>query len=71
MYVCLYGYVPHWNLIFKNLYVIGWCPANMNIPAPKIGAFEVDSKTQHGHFLENICKDSDYISAIYGDHLHK
>jgi hypothetical protein len=33
--------------------MMGECPVNMNIEAPRIGAFPVDTKTQNDDFLEN------------------
>jgi hypothetical protein len=44
---------------------------NMNIPAPEIGALQVDPKTQSWHFLENSSYEFDWISVVYGDHLPK
>jgi hypothetical protein len=36
----LYSY-----FVFKSSSVIGWCPVNMNIAAPKIRTLQVDPKT--------------------------
>jgi hypothetical protein len=59
--------------IFKNLSILGGqCSVNINIPAPKIGAFQMSPKTQNGDFLKNGSNDVDYIFwVIYGDHVLK
>jgi hypothetical protein len=51
--ICMYASLaPEWSdklylcLIFKSLYIQGACQVNMNIPAPEIGALQVDPKTQ-------------------------
>jgi hypothetical protein len=44
---------------------------NKNILAPTTGALQLFPKKQNGSFLENSFTDFDYISVIYGDHVHK
>jgi hypothetical protein len=51
--------------------VIGWCPVNVNILAPKLGALWSSRPKQNDSFLEKGCCDYDYILPIYADHLPK
>jgi hypothetical protein len=39
---------------FSSLSIRVWCPVNMNILAPKIGAFWMDPKKKNGDFLEKV-----------------
>jgi hypothetical protein len=39
----------------------------MNIPAIKLGAFQMDPKKHNWIFLENILNDFDKILVVYGD----
>jgi hypothetical protein len=44
---------------------------NLNIPAPKIEALQVDPKIRIGDFLENGSNNFYYISVIYWDYIPK
>jgi hypothetical protein len=44
----------HLYSIFSSLSITLWCPVNMNILAPKIGAFHIGPKKIDGGFLEKV-----------------
>jgi hypothetical protein len=54
--------------VFESLSIIGWCLVNMNFPAVKLGALQMDTKKHNWIFLENVLNGFDQILAIYGDH---
>jgi hypothetical protein len=47
---------------FKSLFTLAWWPLNSNMPAPKLVALQISSKTQNGYFLEYGTNKSDQIS---------
>jgi hypothetical protein len=49
----------YFYLVFKSLSILGWCPANLNIPASKTGAFKMGLKIQNGDFLKLGSNDFD------------
>jgi hypothetical protein len=59
------------DFIFKSSSIIGRCPMNLNIPAPKIKALQAHPRTQNGCFLENGSNEYYYISLIWGNHIPK
>jgi hypothetical protein len=57
----MFGYVPHLNgwtdlysySVLNSLSIPDGCLVDLNIPAPKIGDFQMGSKAQNRNFLEN------------------
>jgi hypothetical protein len=44
---------------FNNSSLLGRCPVNLNIPAPKIWTLGRGPKIQNGDFFETGCNDFD------------
>jgi hypothetical protein len=42
--------------VFKNVSIMGWCPENMNISAPKIGALTVAPESKVAIFSKTAFK---------------
>jgi hypothetical protein len=57
--------------IYRSFSVINGCPVNMSIIPPKIGALQMDPKTQSANFLQDSSEDFKYISLIYGQNRPK
>jgi hypothetical protein len=38
---------------FKSLSIMGQCPVDANIPAPEIGAIQMNTRKQNSEFTEN------------------
>jgi hypothetical protein len=47
------------------------CPINMNIPAPKLWALQIDPMKQNYNFLRKGSTYFDRISVIFAYHLPK
>jgi hypothetical protein len=58
-------------LLFKSLYVIGWCPGNLNILVTKIETPQMGPKKPNGNFLANGRNNLYLIPVIYGGHISK
>jgi hypothetical protein len=58
-------------LILLILSIIDQFLKNMNIPAPKVGALQMGSKTQNVNFLKNSYNVFGYISGNYKNRIHK
>jgi hypothetical protein len=61
VWICIW-LAPEWlerfysYSVLKNFSIQSWCPANLNILAPKIGALETGPKTQNGDFQKKQLK---------------
>jgi hypothetical protein len=59
----------HSYSIFESLTIIGRCPVNINILAPKAGPLHWSPQTQKWDFLKKDINNFDELSVIYGDCL--
>jgi hypothetical protein len=52
----------------KSLSIIGECPLNVNILAPKVGAPQMSPANKIATFLK-MTDEFDYFLLLYGDHF--